>query len=399
MTQSSRIFLYSHDTFGLGHLRRNRKIARTVLRHIPNARIRLASGSGLAETFPPVPGLDLVRLPSVTKQPDGTYLPTDGQENLTTLLGRRSGILTDAVAEFRPDIFISDKEPLGLLGELEQTLGRLGDEAFKILGLRDVLDDPGLLRAEWSSRDIVWRLPGLYDEIWIYGPDWFYEPLARLDLPASVLSICRHVGYLGADNAEEPDQRSSPTGAMPRPYILITAGGGEDGANLMNQVLAACECKVPIGCHLVLLFGPLMNSSCRINLERRAAKLPNIRVIDFSSDPSRLLAEAEAAVAMCGYNTFCEILEADKPVLFIPRESPRKEQLIRAERASELGVASVLRSRQASDPIRLAQTINALINGSKPSSALTKFEFRGLDNIVARVAEIVRTRDRTGFPS
>ena len=50
---------------------------------------------------------------------------------------------------------------------------------------------------------------------------------------------------------------------------------------------------------------------------------------------------------MGGYNTYCEILSFDRPALIVPRVAPRQEQLIRAQRASALGLVDMLLPRTA----------------------------------------------------
>jgi predicted glycosyltransferase len=40
---------------------------------------------------------------------------------------------------------------------------------------------------------------------------------------------------------------------------------------------------------------------------------------------------------MGGYNSICEILSAERPAVIVPRVTPRREQLIRAEALSERG--------------------------------------------------------------
>jgi predicted glycosyltransferase len=45
---------------------------------------------------------------------------------------------------------------------------------------------------------------------------------------------------------------------------------------------------------------------------------------------------------MAGYNSVCEILATTTPALLVPRTRPRAEQLIRATRLAELGLADMV---------------------------------------------------------
>jgi len=56
-----RISLYSHDTCGLGHMRRNLLIARTLMNTYPDANILLITGERDANAFP-LPSANLVEV-------------------------------------------------------------------------------------------------------------------------------------------------------------------------------------------------------------------------------------------------------------------------------------------------------------------------------------------------
>ena len=61
--RADRILIYSHDTYGLGHLRRCLMIAERLLRDRPQRSVLIATGSPRAVAFEFVPGLDLLKLP------------------------------------------------------------------------------------------------------------------------------------------------------------------------------------------------------------------------------------------------------------------------------------------------------------------------------------------------
>ncbi len=64
----------------------------------------------------------------------------------------RQSIIRHTADTFQPDIFIVDKEPLGLRGEVEDTLAYLKTKGtILVLGLREVMDAPDLLDASGSS--------------------------------------------------------------------------------------------------------------------------------------------------------------------------------------------------------------------------------------------------------
>ena len=386
MIEAPRLLLYSHDTFGLGHLRRNCKIANALAAAFPHARILIATGSQKAGSFALDERIELVRLPGIYKVTDGSYHSGESGRSRQMVLEERSRIIARAAMTLRPHIFIADKEPLGLLGELEETLHIL--RAFGthlVLGVRDVLDEPDILRQEWEKKRITPQIEDLYDAFWVYGPTGFHDPLAGLDLASSVVERTRFLGFI--DALSWPASLPDPTPALPEEYLLVTAGGGGDGFELMSAVVAAYERDPGIPLPGVFLLGPFMESPDAQEIKRRAAAVPGSTVIDFAAAPEPLLAGASGVVAMCGYNTFCEVLGQDKPALFIPRERPRLEQFIRASHASELSLCSMIRSEDAlSDPLALARALRRLPYGPRPSTAPNKVSMNGLQELCRLVA-------------
>ena len=60
---------------------------------------------------------------------------------------------------------------------------------------------------------------------------------------------------------------------------------------------------------------------------------------------------------------------------------PRREQLIRASRAAELGLVAMLRNAEAADPSRMATALRHLPQQAKPSSRVVPGLMDGLDNV------------------
>ncbi|MEL6743874.1 MAG: glycosyltransferase [Pseudomonadota bacterium] len=383
----ARILMYSHDTFGLGHLRRCRTIAHALVDRYKGLGVLIISGSQIAGAFDFKARVDFVKIPSVIKLYSGEYTSISEHIDIGDTLAMREELILQTAKLFHPDIFIADKEPLGLRGEIGPALAALKAEGCcNVLGLRDVMDSPELLAEEWTRKETLGSMSGLYDDIWIYGSKPFWNPLQGLEVPQDVQDLTRYMGFLpretpAADNVENLQ--------LPDDYILVTAGGGGDGADLMSTVLAAREHDATFGTHLLLVPGPFMGSEERGEVHRRASTLDGVTVIDFDNAMESLIANATAVVGMCGYNTFCEIMSFDKPALFVPRTHPREEQLIRASRAHEVGIATMLDADRAADPTTMAAALRALTGQNKPSASEFEVDFSGLDAICDRVGEIL----------
>jgi predicted glycosyltransferase len=124
-----------------------------------------------------------------------------------------------------------------------------------------------------------------------------------------------------------------------------------------------------------------MSSEDRSEIRRLAAVDPDIHVIDFVNQPEALITRAAAVVGMAGYNTFCEILSFNKPAMLAPRVLPRREQLIRTQRAAELGLVDMLSPEDAEDAALTSARLLKLPGRPRPLEAGAASMLDGLERI------------------
>lgn len=384
-----KILMYSHDTFGLGHLRRSRTIAHALVGHFPNVEISIISGSPVVDAFPFEHRVSYVQIPAARKLANGSYVSGNNAHTFEQTISAREAIIRDAAERFRPDMAIVDKEPLGLAREMLPTLAMLKERGvITVLGLRDVLDAPELLKEEWERKRITDFLEELYDEIWIYGPGSFYNPLAGIELSEHILSRTRYTGFLRRTLPDVDDGTAERYGSG---HILVTAGGGGDGHDLMAAALSAIKQGGDRDTRYLFVLGPFMTDRQRFEICARAASVPNIEIVDFLANLETLLANARAVIGMCGYNTFCECMSFDKRALFVPRTAPRREQSIRADRAEEFGWVNVLDIEEAKKPAVFRAAVSRLLRSPPPFEAVARPDLEGLSRICA-LTEILLDR-------
>jgi predicted glycosyltransferase len=368
--EHKRILIYSHDSFGLGHLRRCRAIAHSLVEANSSLSVLILSGSPIIGSFDFRSRVDFVRIPGVIKLRNGEYVSLNLHIDIEETLAMRSSIIRHTAEIFDPDMLIVDKEPLGLRGEVRPTLDLLrGRGVPLVLGLRDVMDDPSALETEWERKQAIPTLSEYYNEIWVYGLPQICDPLQGLDLPASVRRRMVYTGYLRR-NAPAAVASPEPLDLTDGEFLLATAGGGGDGDALIDWMLSAYEQDAGGLPPVLIVFGPFMLSELQAAFAARAAQLPKVRTLTFDARLETLMARAAGVVAMGGYNTFCEILSFDKPALIVPRTVPRMEQFIRARRAAELGLVSVLPEDENRDPKRMAAALLQLRQQPRPSSVV-----------------------------
>jgi predicted glycosyltransferase len=383
--QHKRVLIYSHDTFGLGHLRRCRTIAHSLVGTDKDLSVLILSGSPIIGSFDFRARVDFVRVPGVIKLHNGEYTSLNLHLHIEETLRLRAAIIRHTADVFDPDLFIVDKEPLGLRGEVRETLEMLHRRATPIvLGLRDVMDEPALLAPEWSRKNVMPALQKFYDELWVYGLPQFCDPLEGIAVPASVRRRMRYTGYLRR-TAPEPKANEGDFGPFDAPFLLVTTGGGADGEALIDWVLAAYEAERFLPSALLVL-GPFMQPERQSEFLARSARLSRVKAITFDARLESLMARAAGVIAMGGYNTFCEILSFDKRALIVPRTAPRREQFIRATRAAELGLVAVLADDGVRDPRQMATALRRLPHQRRPSEVVIPGLLDGL-NSVNRLAE------------
>jgi len=380
-SDGTRVLIYSHDTFGLGHLRRCRTLAHALVERHKDISVLILSGSPIIGSFDFRSRVDFVRIPGVIKLRDGQYtslnLPMDIEETLKI----RAEIIQHTARIFDPDIFIVDKEPLGLRGEALETMKMLKARGTRlVLGLRDVMDEPSLLAPEWERKNVMPALKTLFDQIWVYGLPQFCDPLEGIALPERVRRKVVYTGYLPRSSAETPPEHQLPE-ITQRPFLLVTPGGGGDGEGLIEWVLRAYESSEILPYPALLVLGPFMQRERRAEFLSRVARLPRVEAITFDAHMEHLVQNAVGVVAMGGYNTFCEILSLDKRAIIVPRKRPRMEQFIRASRAQQLGLVRMLEDDETYDPAVMAAALRNLPRQPQPSEVVIPGLLEGLDNV------------------
>jgi predicted glycosyltransferase len=383
-----RVVLYSHDTFGLGHLRRSRALASALTQSDTVQSAIILTGSPVAGRFTFPERVDHVRLPGVTKLPDGSYISQTLGLDIEEITSLRAGLIESAIEQYDPDLLIVDKEPTGFRGELLPALERLKAEGKTklVLGLRDVLDEPKVLATEWARKGAVEATEKFYDDIWVYGVKSVYNPVEGLDLSQETRDRMHWTGYLRREITDATDTPEDP-------YILITPGGGGDGKAMVDLVLAAYEQDPDLSPRALLVYGPFLSGDVRDEFEARVAKLNGrVTALGFESRMEALFANAEGVVCMGGYNTFCEVLSFDKRAVIVPRTVPRLEQWLRASRAEELGLVRMLEeTRDGMTPQSMIKAIRALPSQEKPSDAGADGLLDGLDYVIKRTRTLMGT--------
>lgn len=374
-----RLLLYSHDSYGLGHFRRCMTLAEELTRSLPDAAVLVATGSPCSSHFALPPRVEVVKLPSVTKDERGRYVSRGLPFTLAAVLDLRRHLLREIFRAFRPHLLIADHQVTGLRDELLDTLREARAAGTRtVLGLRDVIDVPSAVARDWDRPEARHALRELYDRICVYGAPTVLDHRIEYALPPEAADRLEFVGYVVRP---PPRHRILPL-PPERPQVLITVGGGQDGAGRLELYLDALAGRPP-SFDSRLLLGPLLPRPVARRLRRRARLIPGVTVHEFHADVPRLLAETDAVIAMAGYNTVAEILQSGLPAVLLPRRRPRREQLVRARRLARLGLLESL-ERPTAETLRDAIE-RALLRRRRPPPALPLDGARCLSSVVVEL--------------
>jgi len=385
------ILMYSHDTYGLGHIRRSLAIAAHLL--APRLNILILTGSPIAGRFSFPEQIDFVRIPGMIKRTNEEYLPLSIKINPRHALDIRKSIITATVKSFQPQLFIVDKEPLGLKREVLpalQWLKRSRPATRTVLGLRDIMDDAETTRREWREKGAYEALEELYSEIWVYGERGLYDPVSEYAIPEELALRFRFTGYIPrkvpSAEAVQGLRREHGIGEGER-LVVVTTGGGGDGFPVMDAFLTMLESEAGAApFRSILITGPFMPRAERKGIARRARKV-GARMYHFFRRMETLFAAADVVVCMGGYNTLCEILSVGTPALVVPRESPRREQALRAQAFRQRGLIELIPWEELS-PGRLRERIGRLLEEPAPvREAIARFPMTGIEVMKERLRE------------
>lgn len=382
------ILMYSHDTYGLGHIRRTMAIAKSLLQDDVN--ILIITGSPIAGRFEFPKGIEFVRIPGMIKRSNTVYLPHAIRVAPRHAMNIRRDIITAAAQAFDPSLFIVDKVPTGLKNEILPLLQwfRHNRPATRtILGLRDILDDAHTTRKEWQRKNFIQVLRELYSEIWVYGQQKMYDPITEYAFPDDIAQKTVFTGYLPRCLPLRPARQEVPHELVRSGLkkIILTTGGGGDGAAILDTYLTMLETNPSLQLDTLMISGPFIPQKKHDSLAERARTL-GVDFRTFTPNLESNMAQADLVICMGGYNTVCEVLSLKQVALIIPRDRPRREQLIRAEALARQNLAAYIKWDDMT-PETLREKILALLKDSRSyRQATSDFPMTGLDSMRQRLA-------------
>jgi predicted glycosyltransferase len=377
-----KVLLYSHDTFGLGNIRRTLLLAESIGDAYPAASLLIVTGSPMIHAFRIPARTDYIKLPCLTRPAADRYEPAYLNTRASEVADIRAGVLERAILGFAPDLMIVDKRAAGIGGELIEplrALRRMRGSTKIVLGIRDILDTPERTRLSLKRAHDMKTIARYYDEVWIYGEQSVFDAAAEYGFPPDVARKTRYCGYL-----KRPTRRAVREDGPPR--VLVTTGGGEDGSELIETYLEGLiALPRSVALRTTVVFGPQMAAGTRDRLIGRFGDLSDVEFFDFDADLSQRYAAADVVVSMAGYNTVCELLSCAMRAVLVPRSRPVGEQLLRARLLAARGLFDVVEP----DDLRPDHLMSVVLRRLQQPPAPTALDLDGLPRIHRRVGALL----------
>ncbi len=382
------IMLYSHDSYGLGHIRRSLEIAKHLSESIPQASLIMLTGSMQAHAYQLPERMEYIKLPALTKDAKGQYCSRLLPHAIDITSKLRRKIILESVRDLKPDVFLVDKAPAGIRGELLPALQFLKAKSPStriVLGMRDIEDHPDHVRAEWAKAGIVPLLEKAYHNIFLYGARSIYDPILEYGLSPLIAKKLISCGYIGRHQAVRPrEQVREELMLQTNRLVLVTPGGGDDGYTILDTYVRMLQKQFASrrpDFDTVMVTGPLMDSHKCQRLQQAAHADVALTVTDFTPHLFECLTAADLVVSMGGYNTVVELLTANQRGIIVPRVHPRLEQCIRTERLAAKGLINMIHPTQLNPDSLFAAITHSLQRPRPPRPQDVGVPLNGAANV------------------
>jgi predicted glycosyltransferase len=314
----------------------------------------------------------------------------------------RNSLLQATVDSFKPAVILADKHPLGARGELLPALESLhANGGHAVIGFRDILDDPAHVRTEWAQADIPRAIEEHYDRVLVYGHPAVVDPVKEYGMPEAIAARMRYCGYVCTPPPVDRITRDAfPVGASardPRPAVLATAGGGEDGFAILESFIEAAAEAQWRG----IVVAGSQSAPDKRQLLRDAAAEAGVTYFTFVRGLDAWFDVVDGLVCMGGYNTLAEAVSRGTPTVCIPRVVPRTEQLIRAEAFARRGLIRYIHPDRL-DPPTLRSEIDEVLKSSREDvaeRARTTLGFDGAQQAAGHLLDVARRGEAVPQPA
>ncbi|WP_374632419.1 glycosyltransferase family protein [Paracoccus sp. (in: a-proteobacteria)] len=369
-----KVMFYVQHLLGIGHLARASRIAEAMAAR--GMDVTMVTG-GLPVPGFPAPGIPNLTLPPIVAAEGFSGLNDQhGQPIDDAFRARRRDALLAAFDQLAPDALLIEAFPFGrrqVRFELKPLLEAARARHPRPLIASSVRDILQANRKPGRDQETVAALAD-FDAVLMHGDPSFARIEESFPLAGQIADKVHYTGLV----APPP-----PPPATEGHDIIVSAGGGAVGADLIRAAIAA-RTLLPEDLDWCVLTGPNLPQSEYDTIAAMAG--PRLSVTRFRKDLAGLMAGARVSVSQAGYNTVCDMLVAGCQSVLVPYAAGGEtEQSLRAEKLAALGLASVL-PEDGLTAAAMAEAIRAaLARHDQPRPAL---RLDGAEATARRLAEL-----------
>lgn len=364
---SAQVFFYVQHLLGIGHLKRAMTLASAMC--ASGLRVTVASG-GQAVPELMAGGIHVVQLPAVAAA-DLTFknlVDAAGHPITESWKQTRCAALLAAFRATQPQALVIELFPFGRkqmrfeLLPLLELAKRSVPRPLIICSLRDIggggQRDP---RRQQETLDLVERY---FDYVLVHGDPALIPIAQSFGFAERIRERIYHTGYV----VEAAPQVS---GAAGRDEVLVSAGGGAVGRDLLQTALRARSLSCLAQRTWRLITGINAAAADAAMISALAIRIGEGRVVveRMRSDFATLLGNCAVSVSQAGYNTVMEIVALRARAVVVPFAGGiETEQMLRAKALASHGYVELLAEAQLT-PQNLAAAIDRVASADRPPMA------------------------------
>ena len=371
-----KVMFYVQHLLGIGHLARASRIAEAMAAR--GMAVTMVTGGMPVPGFP-APGIPNLTLPPIVAAEGFAGLNDQhGQPIDEVFRARRRDALLAAFDRLAPDALLIEAFPFGrrqvrfeLLPLLKAAHAR-NPRPLIASSVRDILQAN---RKPGRDQETVATLAD-FDAVLMHGDPAFARIEESFPLADQIADKVHYTGLVAP---------AAPTPATEHHDIIVSAGGGAVGADLIRAAMAA-RALLPADLDWCVLTGPNLPQPEYDAIAAMAG--PRLTVARFRPDLAGLMAGARVSVSQAGYNTVCDMLVAGCQSVLVPYASGGEtEQSLRAEKLAALGLASML-PEDGLTPETMAGAIRAAL--ARRDQPRPKLRLDGADATARLLAELAK---------
>lgn len=359
-----RALLYVQHLLGSGHLKRTVLIA-NELREL-GVEVHLVTG-GMPVDVINTDHLNVHQLEPV-RAADSSFsslVDSAGQPVSEDLKAARIGELGSIAQTVEPDVVLIETWPFGRrqlrheLLEFCRTLHEQQPRPVIACSIRDILQRG---RKPERVAETVGHVNHWLDNVLVHADPEFISLQQSFERFEDIEDKVVYTGFVSQSDSEPDDWQGAESNE-----VLVSAGGGA-GGELLYQLCIEAARFTEDEIRWRILVGGGLDPGSLTKLKDKAA--PSVTVEPARSDFPQLLRDCALSISQAGYNTTMDLVRCGCPAIVVPfEEGAETEQLDRAQRLDELGIAKSVRLKGLS-PAALAEEVRRQLH-RRPASSLS----------------------------